>query len=76
MLSVQPPFLQVGGGGGGGSSFQTNFQKGGELDKTLTFIRGLLGKRGVTFFRVGWGGCNFHIKNKLKFEIFNNKKSL
>ena len=31
------------------------------------------GKEGVTFFRRG-GGCKFHIKNRLKFEIFNDKK--
>ena len=31
----------------------------------------------MTFFREGGGGgCNFHIKNKLKSEIFNYKKSL
>ena len=36
-----------------------------------TFIGGLLGKR-------EWegGGGNFHIKNKLKSEIFSDKKSL
>ena len=34
---------------------------------------GLLEKRGVTFFS---GGCNFHTKNKLKSEIFNERKSL
>ena len=28
------------------------------------------------FFQGGGGGCNFHIKNKLKFEIFDDKKSL
>ena len=27
----------------------------------------------ISIFR---GGCNFYIKNKLKFEIFNDKKSL
>ena len=37
------------------------------------FQRGMLGKRGVTFFSEG---CNFHIKNKLKPEMFNDKKSL
>ena len=31
------------------------------------------GKEGVTFFR-GGGDCKFHIKNRLKFEIFNDKK--
>ena len=47
----------------------------GELDrgkglKISTFRGGLLGKRGVTFFR----GCDFHIKNKVKSEIVNDKK--
>ena len=43
---------------------------GGGLDRTSAFRGGLLGKSGVTFFR----GCNFHIKNKLKSHIFNDKK--
>ena len=42
------------------------------LDRTSTFSGGLLRKRGITFFR---GGCNCHIKSKLKSEIFNDKKS-
>ena len=42
------------------------------LDKTSGFRGGLLGKKGVTFFR---GGCNFLIKH-LKSEVFNDKKSL
>ena len=29
------------------------------------------GKDGVTFFS---GGCSFNIKNKLKSEVFNDKK--
>ena len=48
----------------------TKFSKKG---KTSTFRGGLLEKMGVTFFREG---CNFHIKNKLRSEIFNDKKSL
>ena len=36
----------------------------------LNFQRGLLGKRVVIFS----GGCNFYIQNKLKSEIFNDKK--
>ena len=37
-------------------------------------LRGeLLGKRGVTILS---GGCNFYIKNKLKSEIFHDKKFL
>ena len=37
-------------------------------------LEGVAGKDGVTFFRRG--GCNFHIKNKLKSEIISDKKSL
>ena len=40
------------------------FKKGG-LERTSTF-------RGGDFFHEG--GYNFHIKNKLKSEIFNDKK--
>ena len=58
--------------GGRGLNLQPNFQKGG-LEKTPTFRGELLGKKGVTFFR--WG-CNFHIKNKSKPEVFINKKTL
>ena len=50
----------------------TKFSKRGRLDRTFTFRRGLLGKRGVTFFR--GGGCNCHIKNKLKSEYLMTKK--
>ena len=47
-----------------------NFQKGGGgLDRTST-LRGALLER-VTFFR---RGCNFYKKDKLKSEIFNDKK--
>ena len=38
------------------------------------FFQKVVRKEGVTFFRVE--GCNFYIKNKLKSEIFNEKKSL
>ena len=52
----------------------TKFSKReGGLDRTSTFSRGFLGKRGWLFSR---GGCNFHIKNRLKSEIFNDQKSL
>ena len=63
---------------GGGVNLQPNFQKRGRtggLDRTSTF-------RGGCWERVGWlfsgrvGGCNFHIKSKLKSEIFNDNKSL
>ena len=52
--------------------------KKGRLDWTSAFRGGLLGMREVTFLgcvgEEGWS-CNFHIKNKLKSEIFNDKKS-
>ena len=41
--------------------------------RDCSFERGFLGKRGVTFFR---GYCRFFIKNKLKSEIFNDKRNL
>ena len=49
------------------------FRKGqGELDRTSTFRGGHRERRwGVPFFQ---GSCTFHIKNKLKSEIFNDKK--
>ena len=54
--------VEGGGGGGwgvgGGLNLQPNFQKGG-LDRTSVFRGGLLGKRGVTFFRGGWNSCRF-----------------
>ena len=52
----------------------TKFSKrgGGRLDRTSTF-RGGCWERGGDFFQRG-GGCNFHIKNKSKSEIFNEKK--
>ena len=46
----------------GGLNLQLNFQK-------------LFKKFPKTFFR-GGGGCTFHIKNKLKSEIFNYKNIL
>ena len=45
----------------------------GLLDRILIFRAGLLRKRVVTFFE---GGYSFYMKNKLKSEIFNDKKSL
>ena len=60
-----PLFLQ------GRLSLQPNFRKWG-LDKTSAFRGGLLGKRGWLFS--GGGDCDFHIKIKLKSEIFNDKK--
>ena len=69
--SLHLPFLN---GGGGGLSLQPNFQKGG-LDKTPTFREELLGKKGGGGGDFFMGCCNFHIKSKLKSEIFNDKKS-
>ena len=46
-----PHFLQ-----GEGVEPPTKFSKKGRLDRTSAFKGGLLGKRGMTFFR---GGCNF-----------------
>ena len=48
----------------------TNFQKGGP-DRSLIFRGKLVGKRRVTFLG---GGLQFYMKNKIKSEIFNNKK--
>ena len=68
-----PPFLQ------GGLSLQPNFQKGGDLTGPQ-LLEMVVGKEGVCdFFQEGvegGGGCNFHVKKKLKSEIFNDKKSL
>ena len=63
----------MGGGGGGGElNLLPDFKKRErELDRILILRGRLVGKRGVTFLR---GGCNFYIKNKLKSEIFNEKK--
>ena len=44
-------------------------KRGEGLDKTSTF-RGGCWERGGDF--LNGGGCNFHIKNKLKSEIFND----
>ena len=63
-----PPFLQEGGGGGEPS---TKFSKRVSLIGPQLFRGGFAGKEGVTFFQ---RGCNCHIKNKLKSEIFNDKK--
>ena len=45
------------------------FRNGG-LARVSTFRGGLLGKTGWLFSR----GCRFYIKNKLKAQIFNDKK--
>ena len=61
--------LSAGGGEGEELSLQPNFQKGGLTGPQV--LEGAAGKEAMTFFS---GGCNFHIKNKLKSEIFNDKK--
>ena len=70
---------------GGWVNILPNFQKGG-LHKVSIFRGGLLGMRVMTFFK-GWGWGRgkgrekgvcavLYIKNKLKSEIFNDKKIL
>ena len=68
MVCTPPVFA-----GEGGIEPPTKFSKRERrLDRISTFGGGLLGKREGR----GGGGCNFHIKNKLKSEIYNGKKSL
>ena len=57
----------------GGVSWASNqiFKKEGLTGPQV--LEGAAGKEGMTFFS---GGCNFHIKNKLKSEIFKDKKGL
>ena len=52
------------------------FSKRGRLGRTLIFRGGLLGEGGELFEgkRGGKGGFSFYVKNKLKPEIFNDKK--
>ena len=66
--SVHPPFLL-----GGGLNLLPNFQNEGGGLTGPSFLEGVGGKEGVTFLR-GGGVCNFYITNKLKSEIFNDKK--
>ena len=68
IVGTPSPFCR--GGGRGWDSNQV-FKKGGLTGPQL--LEGVAGKEGGDFFQ---GGCNFHIKNKLKSEIFNDKKSL
>ena len=56
----------------GGLSLQPNFQKGGAW-QDLNFQKGVAGKKVDDFLQMGY---NFYIKNKLKPEMFNDKKSL
>ena len=57
---------------GGGLNLLPKFQKGGDLSGPQ-LLEGGCWERGGDFFQ---GDCNFYIKNKLKSEIFNDKKSL
>ena len=70
--SLHLPFWWEGGRGGGWISYQI-FKKGreGGAWQDLNFLRGLLGKREVTFIK---GSSNFYIKNKLKSEYLMTKK--
>ena len=61
-------------GGEGGLSLLPNFQKGGDLTGP-PFLEGGCWEGGGDFFQ-GGGDCNFSTKNKLKSEMFNEKKSL
>ena len=65
--------------GKGGVEHPTKFSKRWGLDGTSAFRGGYL-RKGGDIFHGGEGGggrgCNFHIKNKLKSEMFNDKKGL
>ena len=54
----------------GGTEPPTKFSKREGLTGSKFLEGGLLGKRGWPFS----GGCNLYIKNKLRSEIFNDKK--
>ena len=67
---------------GGGHVQCASLHSSGGLNFLSSFPKGLAGshflqvvcwERGDNFFQ---GGCGFYIKNKLKFEIFDNKKRL
>ena len=62
---------------GGGLNLQPNFQKGGDLTGPQLSDEGCW-EIGGDFFQ-GWGrgwGLQFSPQKKLKFQIFNDKKSL
>ena len=65
---VHPLFLL------GGVNLQPNFQKGERGLKGPQLLKGGWWERGGDIFQ--GGGCNFYIKDKVKSEIFNDKKSL
>ena len=66
-MHLLPSLLE---GGGGQVEPPTKFFKRG-LDRTSAFRRELVKKTRVTFFR----GVGFYKKDKVKSEIFNDKKS-
>ena len=70
---MHPSPLSVGGGGGGGVEPQTKFPKKMGLTEPH-LLEVVAEKERSDFFQNSW--CNFHIKNKLKSEIFNDKESL
>ena len=75
--SVHLSSLSVGVGRRTGLSLLLNFQKEGAWENLSPQISGsqkvVAGKDRGDFFQ---GGCSFYIKNKLKSEIFNDKKGL
>ena len=74
IMSTPPPFSGAGVGWDVGVGLNLpNFQKERGLDRTSTFREKLVWRGGWLFS--GWG-CNFYVKDKLKSEIFNDKKSL
>ena len=68
--SVHPPPPFCWGGGEGGVNLLPNFQKGGSLTGPQ-FLEGVCWERGGWLFSEG---VKFFDKNKLKSEIFNDKK--
>ena len=68
---LPPPFLFAGRGREAGFEPPTKFSKRGGLKEFQFLERGCWERGG---WRFPGGGCNFYIKNKLKSEIFNDKK--
>ena len=64
---MHPPPLSAGGGRVEPSTKFSKSWGGGGFDRTSTF-------RGGDFFQGEVGGCNCHIKNKLKSEMLSQKK--
>ena len=75
--SVYPtPLFCRWGGGGSWTSNQILKIKGGGLTGPQVLEGSCWERVGYLFSRGGREACNFHIKTKLKSEIFNDKKSL